>query len=124
MGNRGVKEGLEFATLTNEVTQARVGLTTKQYKSLEGLKKENLRDNTTNLKLVLNTLAETATTGISQKRRPINFPESKVVAQEGGTVAENTRKEVESKTGKKVITSKNTEGLKLLKEEYNCLMFL
>lgn len=114
---RGVKEGLEFAILTNEITEAWAGLTTKQYKNLKGLKKENLRDNMTNLELVLNMLAETATTEISQKRQPKNFPENKKVAREGGTVAGNARKEIESKTGKKVITGKNAKGLKLLKEK-------
>lgn len=113
---RGVKEGLEFAILTNEITGAWAGLTTKQYKNLKGLKKENLRDNMTNLELVLNMLAETATAEISQKRQPKNFPENKTVAREGGTVAGNARKEIESKTGKKVITAKNAKGLKLLKE--------
>ncbi len=115
--NRGVKEGLEFAILTNEITEAWAGLTTKQYKNLKGLKKENLRDNMSNLELVLNMLAETATTEISQKRQPKNFPENKKVAREGGTVAGNARKEIESKTGKKVITGKNAKGLKLLKEK-------
>lgn len=114
---RGVKEGLEFAILTNEITEAWAGLTTKQYKSLKGLKKENLRDNMTNLELVLNMLAETATTVISQKRQPNNFPENKKVAKEGGTVAGNARKEIESKTGKNVITSKNARRLKLLKKK-------
>ena len=112
--NRGVKEGLEFAILTNEITQAWAGLTTKQYKNLKGLKKENLRDNMTNLELVLNMLAETATTEISQKRQPKNFPENKKVAREGGTVAGNARKEIESKTGKKVITPKSVEDSKLI----------
>jgi len=113
---RGVKEGLEFAILTNEITEAWAGLTTKQYKNLKGLKKENLRNNMTNLELVLNMLAETATTEISQKRQPKNFPENKKVAREGGTVAGNARKEIESKTGKKVITGKNVKKLKLLNE--------
>ena len=115
--NRGVKEGLEFAILTNEITEAWAGLTTKQYKNLKGLKKENLRDNMTNLELVLNMLAETATTEISQKKQPKNFPENKKVAREGGTVAGNARKEIESKTKKKVITSKNAKDLKLLKQK-------
>jgi len=114
---RGVKEGLEFAILTDEITQAWVGLSTKQYKNLKGLKKENLRDNMTNLELVLNMLAETATTEISQKRQPKNLPENKKVAREGGTVAGNARKEIELKTGKKVITRKNATGLKLLKNK-------
>ena len=108
---------MEFAILTNEITEAWAGLTTKQYKNLKGLKKENLRDNMTNLELVLNMLAETATTEISQKRQPKNFPKNKKVAREGGTVAGNARKEIESKTGKKVITGKNAKGLKLLKEK-------
>jgi len=112
---RGVKEGLEFAILTNEITQAWTGLTTKQYKNLKGLKKENLRDNMTNLELVLNMLAETATTEISQKRQPQGLDQNKRVAKEGGTVAGNARKEIESKTGKKVLTSKNAKDLKLIK---------
>lgn len=114
---RGAKEGLEFAILTDEITQAWTGLTTKQYKNLKGLRKENLRDNMTNLELVLNMLAETATTEISQKRQPKNFPENKNVAKEGGTVAGNARKEIESKTGKKVITPKNAKSLKLIKNK-------
>ncbi|MBI4129689.1 hypothetical protein HY468_00065 [Candidatus Roizmanbacteria bacterium] len=113
--NRGVKEGQEFAILTDEISQAWAGLTTKQYKNLKGLKKENLRDNMTNLELVLNMLAETATTEISGTRKPKDFPANKKVAREGGTVAGNARKEIESKTGKKVITRKNVVGLRLLK---------
>jgi len=112
---RGVKEGLEFAILTDEITLAWTGLTTKQYKSLKGLKKENLRDNMTNLELVLNMLAETATTEISQKREPEGFYQNKKVAREGGTVAGNARKEIELKTERRVITNKNAKGLKLLK---------
>ena len=111
---RGVKEGLEFAILTDEISQAWAGLTTKQYKNLKGLKKENLRDNMTNLELVLNMLAETATTEISHKRRPKNLPENKKVAREGGTVAGNAKREIESKTGKKIVTPKNARGLKLI----------
>ncbi len=114
---RGVKEGLEFAILTNEITQAWAGLTTKQYKNLKGLKKENLRDNMTNLELVLNMLAETATTEISQKRKPKTFPENRKVAKDGGTIAGNARREIEIKTGKKVITKKDAKGLKLLENE-------
>ncbi|MCX6706094.1 MAG: Bro-N domain-containing protein [Candidatus Woesebacteria bacterium] len=111
---RGVKEGLEFAILTNEITHAWTGLTTKEYKNLKGLRKENLRDNMTNLELVLNMLAETATTEISEKRLPKNFPENKKVAKEGGTVAGNARREIESKTSKRVVTSKNAKKLKLI----------
>ncbi len=110
--NRGVKEGLEFAILTNEITEAWTGLTTKEYKRLKDLKKENLRDNMTNLELVLNMLAETATTEISQKREPKNLDENKVVAREGGGVAGNARKDIEYKTGKKVVTDKNAKILK------------
>lgn len=110
--NRGVKEGLEFAILTNEITKAWTGMTTKEYKKLKSLKKENLRDNMTNLELVLNMLAETATTEISEKRAPRNLEENKVVAREGGSVAGNARKDIESKTGKKVITDKNAKSLR------------
>ncbi len=108
---RGVKEGLEFAILTDEITQAWTGLTTKQYKNLKGLKKENLRDNMTNLELVLNMLAETATTEISEKRKPKTFSENKNVAREGGTVAGNARKDIEKKIKSKVITGKNAKQL-------------
>lgn len=111
---RGVKEGLEFAILTDEITQAWTGLTTKQYKDLKGLKKENLRDNMTNLELVLNMLAETATTEISQKREPNTFDQNKKVAREGGIIAGNARREIESKTNKRVLTPKKPKGLKLV----------
>ncbi len=100
---RGVKEGLEYAILTDEITKAWTGFTTKQYKNLKGLKKENLRDNMSNLELVLNMLAETATTEISQKRKPKGFIPSKEIAKEGGTIAGNARKEIEGKTGRRVI---------------------
>ena len=111
---RGVKEGLEFAILTNEITEAWAGLTTKEYKNLKGLKKENLRDNMTNLELVLNMLAETATTEISQTKKPKSFRENGKVAKIGGTIAGNARREIESKTGKKVITRKNAKKLRLI----------
>lgn len=110
---RGVKEGLEFAILTDEITKAWTGLTTREYKKLKDLKKENLRDNMTNLELVLNMLAETATTEISQKREPKNLDENKKVAREGGNVAGNARKDIEEKTGRKVIAGKNAKQLKL-----------
>ena len=109
---RGAKEGLEFAILTDEISRAWAGLSTKQYKNLKGLKKENLRDNMTNLELVLNMLAETATTEISHKRKPQTFPQNKQVAHEGGSVAGHARKEIESKTGKRVITGKNVKSLR------------
>ena len=113
--NRGVNEGLEFAILTNEITKAWTGMTTKEYKSLKNLKKENLRDNMTNMELVLNMLAETATTEISKVKKPDTFGKNKIVAREGGSVAGNARKEIESKTGKKIITKKNARELKRLK---------
>lgn len=113
--NRGVNEGLEFAILTNEITKAWTGMTTKEYKGLKNLKKENLRDNMTNMELVLNMLAETATTEISKVKKPDTFGKNKIVAREGGSVAGNARKEIESKTGKKVITDKNARELKRLK---------
>jgi hypothetical protein len=109
---RGVKEGLEFAILTNEITQAWTGMTTKEYKQFKNLKKENLRDNMTNLELVLNMLAETATTEISENREPKGLDESKVVAREGGSVAGNARKEIETKTGKQAISNKNAKTLR------------
>ena len=110
---RGVKEGLEFAILTDEITKAWTGLTTREYKKLKDLKKDNLRDNITNLELVLNMLAETATTEISQKREPKNLDENKNVAREGGSVAGNARKDIEEKTGRRVITGGNAKQLKL-----------
>lgn len=109
---RGIEEGLEFAILTDEITKAWTGMTTKEYKRLKSLKKENLRDNMTNMELVLNMLAETATTEISQKREPMGMVENKQVAREGGAVAGNARKEIESKTGKKIVTDKNAKTLR------------
>jgi hypothetical protein len=102
-----VQKGAEFAILTDEITQAWAGLTTKQYKNLKGLKKESLRDNMTNLELVLNMLAETATTEISDKRKPKTFGQSKKVAREGGNIAGNARRQIETKTGRKVVTKNN-----------------
>jgi len=109
---RGVKEGLEFAILTDEITRAWTGMTTKEYKRLKDLKKENLRDNMTNMELVLNMLAETATTEISQKRKPKGLDKNKQVAQEGGSVAGNARKEIEEKTGENIITNANVKSLR------------
>src|SRR3990172_1220495 len=110
--NRGVKTGFEFAILTDEISKAWAGLTTKQYKNLKGLKKESLRDNMTNLELVLNMLAETATTEISKKREPVGLIQNKKVAKEGGAIAGNARKEIESKTGKKITTGKTLKDAK------------
>ena len=107
--NRGLKEGVQFATLTDIITKAWSGNTTKEYKVLKGLKKENLRDNMTNTELILNMLAEASTKDISQATNPTSFEESKNVAQQGGNVAKVALKELESKTGKKVVTSLNAK---------------
>lgn len=109
---RGVKGTDEFAILTDDITLAWSGLSTKQYKNFKGLKKENLRDNMTNLELVLNMLAETATTEISGERQPKTFPENRKVAKEGGIIAGSARKQIEQKSGKKVITKENYFSLK------------
>lgn len=101
--NRGVKKGQEYAILTDEITKAWSGLSVKEYKNHKGLKKENLRDNMSNLELVLNMLAEATTTEISKEKKPKNFAENKKIANQGGTIAGNTRKEIEEKTGKKVV---------------------
>ena len=101
---RGAKEGKEFAILTDEITYAWAGLTTKKYKNLKGLKKENLRDNMTNLELVLNMLGEVSTTEISKKEKPQTFEHNRRVARKGGGVAGAARKKLESETGNKVIS--------------------
>jgi hypothetical protein len=102
---------LEYAILTNEITKAWSGLNTKEYKKFKNLKKENLRDNMTNLELVLNMLAEATTKEISKEKKPETFIENKIIAKQGGTIAGNTRKEIEEKTGKKVISSENAKEL-------------
>ncbi len=107
----GVKKGLEYAILTDEITKAWAGLTTREYKDLKDLKKENLRDNMTNLELVLNMLAEATTTEISKEKKPKSFIDSKKIANQGGTIAGNTRKEIEEKTGKSVISPLNAKEL-------------
>jgi len=124
---RGVKKGQGFATLTkkifipfpfsfgeggrrpDEATQAWSGKTVKQYKQHKNLKKENLRDNMTNLELVLNMLAEATTTEISKEKKPKNFTESKTIAKQGGTIAGNTRKAIEAKSGKKMVSPMNAK---------------
>ncbi|NCB21077.1 MAG: hypothetical protein EOM88_04125 [Clostridia bacterium] len=108
---RGVREGREFAILTDEISKAWTGMSTKEYKKLKDLKKENLRDNMSNLELVLNMLAETATTEISQEYKPKDFDENKIVAREGGFIAGNARRDIESKTKKKVISRQNAKSL-------------
>lgn len=102
--DRGVKEGQQFATLTDIITQAWAGMTTREYKQFKGLKKENLRDNMTNMELILNMLAEATTTEISKERKPETFEESQRVAQQGGQIAGNTRKEIETQTGKSLVS--------------------
>lgn len=107
--NKGVKKGMEYAILTNELTKAWAGLEIKDYKNLKGLKKENLRDNMSNLELVLNMLAEASTTEISKQKNPKNFAENKKVAKKGGDVAKAARLKLESTTGKKVVTKLNAK---------------
>lgn len=109
--DRGVKKGLEYAILTDEITKAWSGFSVKKYKNYKGLKKENLRDNMSNLELVLNMLAEATTTEISKEKKPKTFVQNKTIAKQGGTIAGNTRKEIEEKTGKKVISRVSAKKL-------------
>lgn len=115
--NHGIKKGVEYAILTDEITKAWSGMTTKGYKQLKGLKKENLRDNMTTLEIVLNMLAEATTTEITKTVNPMGLEENKVVAKRGGSIAGNARKEIEQETGKPVITSKNAVDLSKLIED-------
>jgi hypothetical protein len=108
---RGVQEGLEFAILTDEITKAWAGKSVKQYKQFKGLKKQNLRDNMTNLELILNMLAEATTTEISKEKKPKTFSESKAIAKKGGDTAGKARKDIEQKTGKSVLSSQNSKKL-------------
>jgi hypothetical protein len=108
---RGVKKGQEYAILTDEITKAWSGFSVKSYKSFKDLKKENLRDNMTNLELVLNMLAEASTTEISKEKAPKTFEENKVVARKGGNVAKAARLQLEKTTGKKVVTKLNAKNL-------------
>lgn len=109
--SRGIKKGQEYAILTDEITKAWAGITTKEYKNIKDLKKENLRDNMTNLELVLNMLAETSTTELSKKEKPKTFTASKKVARKGGEVAGNARRDLEKKLGNSVISPLNAKGL-------------
>ena len=111
--NKGIKEGQQFAILTDIISQSWSGNTTKEYKILKGLKKENLRDNMTNTELILNMLAEASTKDISQAVNPKTFPESKKVARQGGNVAKVAMKDLEAKTGKKVVSELNAKSLLL-----------
>lgn len=116
---RGLKEGTQFATLTDIITKAWSEKTTKEYKILKGLKKENLRDNMTNTELILNMLAEASTKDISTAVNPEDFEANKNVAKQGGGVAKVARKELEARTGKKVVTSINAKSVLQLKENVN-----
>jgi len=115
--NKGIKEGMQFATLTDIITKAWADKTTKEYKQFKGLKKENLRDNMTNTELILNMLAEASTKDISQAINPKTFGESKQVAEQGGSVAKVARQALEAKTGKQVVSELNVK--KALKELKN-----
>jgi len=107
----GVEQGKEYAILTDEVTKAWSGLSTRQYKNLKGLKKENLRDNMSTLELALNMLAEATTTELTKTQNPQGFDENKKVAKAGGKIAGNARKDIETQTGKPVITADNAQKL-------------
>ena len=109
--DHGVKGGNEYAILTNEISKAWSGMTTREYKDFKGLKKENLRDNMSTTELILNMLAETATKDIAEAKNPQGLEENKQVAQDGGSIAGDARKSIEARTGKPVITSKNAIDL-------------
>ena len=112
--SHGVEQGKEFAILTDEVTRAWSGMSTRQYKNLKGLKKENLRDNMSTLELALNMLAEATTTELTKASNPNGLSENRKVAQEGGTIAGNARKEIEERTGQPLVTSQNAKQLQNL----------
>ena len=115
--DHGIEKGIEYTILTDEITKAWSGMTTRGYKNLKGLKKENLRDNMTTLEIVLNMLAEATTTELTKTTNPQGLEENKKVAKRGGSIAGNTRKEIEKETGKPVITSKNAVDLSRLIED-------
>lgn len=106
---RGVKKETEFSILTDEITKGWSGFTTKEYKNHKGLKKESLRDNMTNLELVLNMLAEATTTEISKEKEPSSFSENRKIAKDGGKIAGDTRKAIEAKSGKKIVSPQNAK---------------
>ncbi len=108
---RGMKQGLEYAILTNELTKAWAGKDVKEYKQLKGLKKENLRDNMSNLELVLNMLAEASTTVISKKKQPLGIEENKEIAKKGGHAAKQARLEIEKQTGEAIVSANNAKSL-------------
>lgn len=112
---RGMRTSLEYAILTNEITKAWSDKTVKEYKNYKGLKKENLRDNMSNLELVLNMLAEASTTEISKKQKPKGLNENKHVARKGGIVAKKARNEIEKQTGESIVSSQNAKQLQNIK---------
>jgi hypothetical protein len=115
--NRGVGKGQEFAILTDDITRAWSGFSTKQYKQFKNLKKENLRDHMSNLELVLNMLAEATTTEISKEKKPVGFENNRKIAKQGGTIAGNTRKAIEVKSGRKIVTRHNAKQLQQRKNK-------
>lgn len=115
--DHGIEKGIEYAILTDEITKEWSGMTTRGYKNLKGLKKENLRDNMTTLEIVLNMLAEATTTELTKTTNPQGLEENRKVAKRGGSIAGNARKEIEKETGKPVITSKNAVDLSKLIED-------
>ena len=117
--SRGIEQEQEYAILTNEMTKAWSGFSVKQYKQFKNLKKENLRDNMTNVELVLNMLAEVTTTAISKSREPETFEESRQIAVEGGSVANDARKNIEARTGKSVISPLNAKDKRALEVKEN-----
>ncbi|MCD8185841.1 MAG: hypothetical protein LUD68_05105 [Rikenellaceae bacterium] len=114
---RGIKKGQEYAVLTDLITQGWAGMTTKQYKQYKGLKTESLRDNMTNLELVLNMLAEATTTEISKEKKPTTVAHNRKIARQGGRIAGNTRKEIEATTGKKIVNRLNAKSIHPLAEK-------
>ena len=115
--DHGIEKGIEYAILTDEITKAWSGMTTRGYKNLKGLKKENLRDNMTTLEIVLNMLAEATTTELTKTTNPQGLAENRKVAKRGGSIAGNARKEIEKETGQPVITSKNAVDMSKLIED-------
>ena len=115
-GRSGVKEGLEYSLLTDEISKASFGVTTKQHKNYKGLRKESLRDNMTNAELIITMLGELATTEISKSEDPEGFEESKIVAKRGGNIAGNARRELEANTGRKIVSKKTAANPKALDE--------
>lgn len=116
---RGITQEKEYAILTNEMTKAWSGLSVQEYKKYKGLKKENLRDNMTNIELVLNMLAEVTTTELSQKEKPVSFKENKEIAKRGGKFAGETRERYEKEMGRKIISPANANDKKLLDDKKN-----